>query len=762
MKKTVGMLCGLTILSACGTSLDFWSGGQKSLVSEPRHQPMLNGAPQSAPMSDISTPAAKTMSVAAKAQMPMGYKLVPSPILGQKVDLPIKPSLVADSSVSADGRRMPDFNRNALGRGPSDVLGAVPPPSVSVKSLMASNEIVPPAPKALPLAPVQKIQSVAQNMPVGMIVPVGPAKNAKPLIAIPEAKQVAKAEPAIHDTKPLQSVADNMPVGMIVPVVPAARIVEDKKPQLHDTAPLQSVAENMPQGPVVPVVPAAKKPELHIHDTAPVQSVADNMPAGMILPAIPSAKPAPVEERKPGGPTVVVSAEDNPEIRNVAPVQSVAENMPKGKVVPDAKKVQAKAEIHEVAPLEASADSMPKGKLVPEAKQEVVFAAPMPEVKKVEVKKQQVVADVPDEFMTPAQLPKANVEATAPKLVAQASEAMDILPPPGSDEPTIRTFAPMAPKPADLPAPATQVEPVKMVKTEEAPAPMFVKTVNVAEAPATMPIVAPAPVKIAKAAEAPIIVADNSKYDKYPELAAIPPAPAVPQPAANDSRVKELKAELKKNKSEDNGNAMTVITPSVPEAPKVKPAPAPIPMAAMATPVPPKPAGITPKGPIIVVTADDSDSNNNELPLPAPSPKSDVTAAPVAPVKSTQTMQPLPDIIQATNPTPAPPAASALPPIASATAPAVAPVAPPAAQPLTHAAPAGYLAPPSATTITPQTGFVPIHQGTSAPVQANNVEDSPADSSGAAAFQPVSPAHNGTLAPSRYERLRTNQNGSGY
>lgn len=630
MKKTVGLLCGLTILSACGTSLDFWSG-DKSLVDAPRSAPKLNGTPQGGPVSfdhNVDKQLKKTVDVAkaSPAQMPVIKSpstvrnvLVPAPVFNQTAtaQMPTQPVVMAANSSLPNNRRAPGNFTTADGKASADLLGPAPAPAVNRTPLSAEAPVAPTAIYEAPVVPTQKLQSVALNMPQGVVIPAAPAKDAKPLINVPTkevAKDEAPAKPkAVSKVLIAEAKADAKAQAKkeaeqkkLELAEEKAKATEEKKAALaaaqeKKKADLAAKAEEKKAE--LAAKQEAKKAELEtaqaeIYDTPKLQSVSENMPSGNFFPPVPKnvppapvppvemteVKPAPkkveqVEERVPEGPTTIVSAEDvkpapvagvkkeemkiakaEPEIFDTPPLQSVSENMPQGNFFPPVPKsmpVEVVAATPVQQPVASKNDSEPK--LIAQATDSNI---PSP-----------VIIDEKTSTTMAAEKPPIEIKKIEQKTIAATedlnSKALEV----NKTEPTT-TVAQIdqTPKPAFnditnlLPAPtvveqkvaAAPVEPVKVASLAPAP---------IAPAPAPTPEPAPAPIIIAeKPAEVKkvieekksIVVAENTAKREYPNLASMPPAPPAPTPASEDPRVREMQEELKRAQQEIQADSKPV------------------------------------------------------------------------------------------------------------------------------------------------------------------------------------------------------------
>jgi len=629
MKKTVGMLCGLTILSACGTSLDFWSSD--NLVDAPRKAPVLNGTPQTPPQSLNLTPAASRKTSVAAVQMiplPIGKSLVPAPMLNQQRMVPV--ATAYNVPQEPNGRRMPEFNRNALGKGSSDVLGPVPAPAVSKTPLDGNAPVAVARAYEPPIAPVPKLPSVASNMPKGGVIPVPPSKTAK----VTQMAQVAKAPEKAPTLPPFEEALASHPAPQpqsLQPIGPTIVVGSDEKPQtvetpITETPNLQPVAQNMPQGSVVPPATAPKQ-IAEIRDVPALPSVSSNMPQGSVVPPLTAKTQA--QTLVPKGPSLMVGDANKvqPEI-TPAPIPSVAQNMPKDSMVP------------------------PPARMSNVEKENITV--PPPQLSDVQVQTFPPLHEV----KTSADVAERRIEdkTPAPKLVAQANDAANVPPPPvaknnsnnvgtiietetaaddlaslqtppepemimaptsvvvsGKPAQTTRTTETITPAPVptvissikppqpEVLAPAPAPEPAKIIAESKplppAPGISFPPTAQATIA-MTKPVEAAAkveePVKLAepqviRPAPAPTVVAaiqpiepvkkaeplakafpDNYKRDQYPVLASMPPAPKAPQPVDSDPRVQQMQEELRRAQTEDLGKVETKET--VTTVQKIQPA----------------------------------------------------------------------------------------------------------------------------------------------------------------------------------------------
>lgn len=261
MKKTISILCGITILSGCST-LEFWKSDDKSMANLPRHNPSMNASNNGANAPMMAPPAPPIPPMAGNDNngympmpggMPDSAPTPPLPGMANASQPPMSPGadFSANASLNSSGRRMPEFNREALGQS-GDIYGGAPVAPV-VQSTMA-----------VPVPPPPPIPALAQQMPQGAeiaAVPPAPPVTSAP---IPPTPAQPPLQPAFKPMPPAEVAAAPLPapeakaklaaVPPAPPVMPTAQTVPPAPP-IPSAAPEFAIAGASTNSDVAPVPP---------------------------------------------------------------------------------------------------------------------------------------------------------------------------------------------------------------------------------------------------------------------------------------------------------------------------------------------------------------------------------------------------------------------------------------------------------------------------------------------------------------------------
>ncbi len=331
--KIVSILCGLTILSACGT--DDWKSEK---VTSPRHAPAVNAAPtaQNDSSGYVPMPPMPVMPPAPIPQTPQGnapgmlsssgqvspplYAPVPP---APPMAPPMAPQMQANAAPAQQlplpsDRRPPQFNREAMGTS-NESISPVPPPQVSQVRLPAAGAVpvIPPPPTDSQIA-----ASTSQPMPPSLpqrapgypnLTEVPPSPKA-PIPADNDARvqQMKQDLSDIQQQKALQQ-GQPAPQPIIVRSVATGGGPTPNIQQLSNTpqsnnktiassqAPLPGAYSPVPPAPPLSPAPAYALPA----PTYNPQMAANAAPAPTPIPYTPPTS-TPNQGLMPNGPTVVV------------------------------------------------------------------------------------------------------------------------------------------------------------------------------------------------------------------------------------------------------------------------------------------------------------------------------------------------------------------------------------------------------------------------------------------------------------------------